>query len=749
MPYPCCCESRGECFACKNDIPFVDAKIEGMRQAESPVYDKTDWTTLVGEVETSDEIRSEIRDSRGWGILIKPYGTNIDSEGKFWYPDGPSRWCTTMEENSNPDIRTSQTGGGDVCSGFTGDRDSNGWKRCYRVESPKEFPTYTESGLVANVEGTTVRRHVNYPPAWEDLQVGTSYEAFDILNARELIPTRQALCQWVSPWTPICGESLEFNWDSPYPPGHSLRPPSDVLPELASGQKPGELYAGRYQVWFYNEMWKMIWELLTGQWVKLIKFDRQVCRELFGEGWLNDVFQVRGKSVSSVWEETIRQGGELLTNFFLEHGIDLRADSKDRSVDKSGLESDPGALIGVSQGWENWMLTHKLVEKLSEWGFDYNVLHGRMDVHQFHCDPNKYDYPNLAKLRDDTTLEHIQHLDAGRGPTYDWIFCAAGTSLNFQEGTQGNYWYKGGTQPIKINNPFWRLPPTVSWTSSHEHSFAMAWAERHYWTSNGPYKPYGDHGYIPRPNRDVWFHHIDPTWIVGPLADGFTVERMLHEWTYSDSRQYPFTCTVGGLSGQSGVTFIPNPQPDGGYGTFKHPLLNCGTHDEDTAEHEARQPHRIPYAGSNDTLNIDTNRDDNFDVEWEDISLQDRLDTLKTTIWDLWPETREEAEQKMEEFCRTHPDDWMCRTAGREAREAKLMMNKEDTPWEESVWFKSATEQYEISMVRIPSGEKQKDKCTVDAGSFGSGSFLVHVPDFDPQTEETTVPLGPTDDRPE
>ena len=77
------------------------------------------------------------------------------------------------------------------------------------------------------------------------------------------------------------------------------------------------------------------------------------------------------------------------------------------------------------------------------------------------------------------------------------------------------------------------------------------------------------------------------------------------------------------------------------------------------------------------------------------------------------------------------------------------MMNKEDTPWEETDWFKSATEQYEISMVRPPSGEKQKDKCTVDVGSFGSGSFLVHVPDFDPQTEDVIRPLGPTDDRPE
>ena len=736
MPYPCCCENRGECFACKGDIPFVDAKIENMRQAESPVHTKETWTTLVGEVETSDEERSETRDSHGQPLIIKPYGTNIDSEGKFWYPEGPSRWCTTTEENSNPDIRTSQTGGGDVCSGFTGNSDSNGWKRCYRVEAPKEFPTYTWSEYVGYDQPYP---HLNYPPAWEDLQAGTSYEAFDVLNARELIPTRQALCQWVSPWTPICGESLEFNWDSPYPPGHSLRPPDPPID--ASSSKPGELYAGRYQVWFYNEMWKMIWEILNGDWVKLIKFDRPVCQELFGEGWLNDVFQVRGKSVSSVWEETIKQGGELLANFFLEHGIDLR---EGRSADKTGWET--GALIGVSQGWENWTLTHKLIEKLSEWGFDYNVLHGRMDVHQFHCDPNKFEYSTPDSF--DATISHLSSLDAGRGPTYNWILCAAGTSLNNQRGTQDTYWWKGGggylsPQPIKINNPFWRLPPTSHWLSGNEHSFAMAWAERHYWTSNGPYKPYGDPGYIPRPNRDMWFHHTDPAWV-----DGFTVERMLHEWTYSDSRQYPFNCTLGGLSGQSGVTFEANPQPDGGYGTFRNPRLNCGTHDEDTAEHEARQPHRIPYAGSNDTMNIDTNRHENFDAEWVDISLQDRLDHLKTTIWDLWPDTREEAEQKMEEFCRTHPDDWMCRPAGWEAREAQLMRNKEDTPWEKTDWFKGATEQYGLSRVLPPSGEKQEDKCMVGSGS-GGGSFLVHVPDFDPQTEDVIRPLGPSDDRPE
>ena len=731
MPYPCCCESRGECFACKNDIPFVDAKIEGMRQAESPVYNKTDWTTLVGEVETSDEIRSDVV---GWPpIIIKPSGTNIDSEGKFWYPDGPSRWCTTEEENSNNHIRNINIQPGDVCSGFTGNRDSNGWKRCYRVESPKEFPPY-DSNKFVGIEGVAAGMHVNYPPAWHTVSESEALNLYG--EATELIPTRQALCQWVSPWTPICGEDLAYNWDSPYPPGDPRRPPD--VPIDGSSQKPGELYAGRYQVWFYNEMWKMIWEILHGEWVKLIKFDRQVCQELFGEGWVNDWMSptalaerewntpLRDRSTLGIWEETIRQGGELLTNFFLEHGIDLR---EGRSVDKSAP--------GFKGGWSNWTLTHKLVEKLTEWGFDYNVLHGRMDVHQFHCDPNKYEYSNPGGLfwGGNWVAETV------RGPTYDWIFCAAGTSLNNQKGTQGNYWYTGGTQPIKINNPFWRLPPTVSWTSSHEHSFAMAWAERHYWTSNGPYTPYGNHGYIPRPNENRWSHHIDPAWV-----DDFTVERMLHEWTYSDSRQYPFICTVGGLSGQSGVTFIPNPQPDGGYGTFKHPLLNCGTHDEDTAEHEARQPHRIPYAGSNDTLNIDTNRNDNFDVEWEDISLQDRLDTLKTAIWDLWPETREEAEQQLEDHCRTHPRDWICRD--REAREAKLMENKEDTPWEDSVWFKHATEQYGLSRVLPPSGEKQKDKCTVDAGS-GVGSFFVHVPDFDPQTEDVIRPLGPTDDRPE
>ena len=132
---------------------------------------------------------------------------------------------------------------------------------------------------------------------------------------------------------------------------------------------------------------------------------------------------------------------------------------------------------------------------------------------------------------------HLDHLNVGRGPTYDWIYCAAGTNLDSQVG-QKEYWKTGGPQPIKRNNPFWRLAPTDSLT--------MPWAERHYWTSNGPYKPYGDHGYTPRPNFLRWSHHIDPAWV-----DGFTVERMLHEWTYSGSRQYPFICTLGGLSGQS------------------------------------------------------------------------------------------------------------------------------------------------------------------------------------------------------
>ena len=75
------------------------------------------------------------------------------------------------------------------------------------------------------------------------------------------------------------------------------------------------------------------------------------------------------------------------------------------------------------------------------------------------------------------------------------------------------------------------------------------------------------------------------------------------------------------------------------------------------------------------------------------------------------------------------------------------MRNKEDTPWEESEWFKRATEQYGLSRVLPPSGEKQEDKCMVGSGS-GGGSFLVHVPDFDPQTEDVIRPLGPSDDRP-
>ena len=42
------------------------------------------------------------------------------------------------------------------------------------------------------------------------------------------------------------------------------------------------------------------------------------------------------------------------------------------------------------------------------------------------------------------------------------------------------------------------------------------------------------------------------------------------------------------------------------------------------------------------------------------------------------------------------------------------MMNKEDTPWEKTDWFKSATEQYGLSRVLPPSGEKQEDKCKVE-----------------------------------
>ena len=599
-------------------MPYVDAKITSMFQHQD-VMSRDKWRELVTDIRYDN-----LFPGRNLNEDLHSYPTSDD--GKIWFPDEASRWCTTKEGHVQSGLDHRAHCSPDCCAGFAGGSglfpseldESRGWFRCYRVDRPIEFNPFVAPAP-----------NMNYRAFWQ--------------MSRPLGDPRW-LCQWVSPWSPICGEDAEKNWNSPY-----------VTPdEVQSGEILGEFYAGRLQVWFWNEL-------------------QRVKSELYSH-----------RRTAWEWEKMF-----------------------------------PG--IKISAVGEGYPSEYEVVERMKDLGWDYNVLHGRFDVMQFHCDPNKFHEEHQSPTRWLDCASGVNHggiisqIKVGAFDAWDEFFAqlTAGElsgktytlpefseSFDIQDDTfrtqsgitesgeeyqmhilPQSLWYIGGR---KIYNPFWNDAMRHSLTRSVDSTMQgpqfgtvmmIPWAERHYWQGNG-FKPFGYHdaGRNSAPRAESW----------RPAAG--------HPY-----RHYTF---MQGELGEDGE-WIHNPQPpvENDYGTFENPSLNCGTHDDESGSPSRREsgPHVIPYVGSNDSMNIDNHW---AESEWE---ILDALEWYR----DVYERLREEY--------------------------------GEDTWWERNHPAYLAKKRYEEAQERFARIEVQRDKCKV------TGDFLVYVPDYDPIQDEMSPPVGPQD----